>query len=81
LISAVTVPTGFRTIRAVSVASAVPAVLPVHEQVQQRAGKQQQVGEDTEEMCPVLGEKEERRDGEETKQRQTSRRPEPGTPF
>jgi len=69
LISAVTVPTGFRTIRLVSTTPAVPAVLPVHEQVQQRAGKQQEERENTEEVCPVLREEEERRDGQETEQR------------
>jgi hypothetical protein len=72
---------GLGTIGAASIASSMPAVLPVREQVQQRAQEQQQKRQGAEEVGPVLGEKEERRDGEETKQSQASRRPEPGTPF
>ena len=52
------------------------AVAAVHEEVQQRAGEQQQVGERAVDVRRVLGHQEERGDGQEGHQRQPRRRTE-----
>jgi hypothetical protein len=47
---------------------AVVTVPSVHEDMQQGAGKQDQEREESEEVCPVLGEKEKARDGQKREQ-------------
>lgn len=64
-------------INGVSMASSVPAVLPVHEEVEHQARKEEQVGESPEDVCPVLRNKEECSNGNKSDQHQPRSRPEP----
>ncbi len=57
------------------VAAAVMTVM--HEEVHQRAGKEQKIWQGAEEVRPVLGEEEERRDGEEAERHDAGTRPPP----
>jgi hypothetical protein len=66
-------------LRMISGAFVVPAMPPVHQQVQKRARKQQQIGQDPEEMGAALREQEERGNGEEGKKPQACSRAEPAT--
>lgn len=72
-----TVLVGLRAINGVTMASAVPAVLPVHEEVEHQARKEEQVGESPEDVCPVLRDKEECSNGNEGDQHPTRSRAEP----
>ena len=67
---------GLRAITGVAVASAVPTMSSVHQKVEQRAGEEEQIRQDAEEVCPVLRDKKEGRNGEETEQRETHSRTE-----
>ena len=55
----------------VPIAFAVPPMSPVHEQVEERAGQQQEVREDPEQMRPVFRDQEERGDRKESEQNRT----------
>ncbi len=55
----------------------VAAMPAVHQPVQNRAEKQQQEGQETEKMGPVLSDQEESGNGEEPDQDQACPRPEP----
>ncbi len=55
----------------VPIASVVPPMSPVHEQVEQGAGQEQQVRQNPKQMRPVFRDQEERGDREEGEQNWT----------
>jgi hypothetical protein len=60
----------------------VPAVAAMHEHVKQRAGQQQQEGQEAEEMRPVLGEEEKGGDQQEANRNEPRlRSPKPARPW